>query len=1027
MESLFIRFFNVGVSAAWLVLAVFAARLILRRAPKWTRVLMWALVGLRLALPFSIESAVSLVPSAETVPGDIAVAAAPQIRSGFAALNRTVNPYIQTSLAPSPEASVNPMQIVVSVAAVVWVCGAAAMLIYALASYARLRYRVREAVFEGDRVWTCDRAPTPFILGLFRPRIILPSGLSDDERTMILAHERAHLRRFDHIWKPLGFLLLAVNWYNPAIWLAYVLLCRDVELACDERVIRELGADAKAEYSRTLIENSIRRRTVAACPLAFGEVGIKARVKNVLHYKKPALWIIIAAIVLCAALAVCFLTDPKKDDGKTLAQTQTEDDAQSDDTRSADLRPAVEVWYCEQVNLVSSFLDDRANLILYYDDASFALDLGKLASLQIKGEKIRGGFEEEDGVLTLTADSGDTFVFRRDGDALVFDESASTGETYGAFGDNAAFLNGSYEGFSAIAYYDSASYDIDGDGENEALSIGIGPTSGLFSFTVTVTDSDGEKKYRDYFVTDVLSEIHFIYSDPDPTNDPTLCIFGQTPDGGERVFEVGIADGHIVLTENDVAISGTSDDAYYDSTLFDIDGDGEAENLSVGPGVAVGKFSFTVRAVDAEGNEKYRAVCIGEVMSDFWFGYMNDVFPMRDSLGPYGVFGRTKGGSVRFFEIGVEDGKMIVNAVGLYFHSTEYDVDGDGTEEVLRVYIENFSDDFVFTVKAFDPDGNEKYSADQTSEAFVSMWFGRYQPISPELSELGPFGVFGNTADGETRFYEIGITDGKMALNELETEDISSDDQIFDGAEPIATIRYRLEGACVLPHEYNSGVVAVYPGSAGDDRSFCVAITDADITTGEPVSPSRNIIFLDEFACKYDSLVFLYPDGSYPLTSSTGLPAGYPILRLTAKGVVHDFKIEIKQGHIVLSENGLKIPYYVPESEIGKEITISDDAEVWIRSSDAPDGDPSAALGVPRILLDREHGTYQITLNYISSYVGIGNFKETDDALILGDLTGYMTFVFKKVGNTLVYDEPSSDAYTYGAFANGAIFRKVSP
>ena len=376
MEGIFIRLFNVGAAAAWLVLAVLLARLVLRRAPKWTRLILWALVAVRLLVPFSIESPISLVPSADTIPPDVVTSEEPRIHTGIEAFNSIVNPILRggaesgevgvgdasgresegalpandgaarsadggdtampQSPAPAFEASVDTMQTAIRIASVVWLCGTAAMLIYALASYVRLRLRVREAVRDERRVWTCDRVASPFILGVIRARIYLPSSLGEGEREIVLAHERAHLRRGDHIWKPLGFALLAVNWYNPAIWVAYILLCRDVELACDERVIRTLGESAKAPYSRALIDASVRRRTISACPLAFGGNDVEERVKNVLNYKKPAFWIIIAALAVAAALAVFFLTSPKSADGGTGGETPAQSGEASSESQGAD-------------------------------------------------------------------------------------------------------------------------------------------------------------------------------------------------------------------------------------------------------------------------------------------------------------------------------------------------------------------------------------------------------------------------------------------------------------------------------------------------------------------------------------------------------------------------------------------------------------------------------------------------------------------------------------------------------------------
>lgn len=310
MENLFLAVLNMSIAASWLILAVLLLRLPMKKAPRWAVCLLWAVVGLRLVCPFQPESVLSLIPSAETVSADIVYAEVPEIHSGVPFLNQAVNPVLEASLSPEPGESANPMQIVVAAASAVWLAGLASLLVYALVSWLRLRRRVRAAVPAGDGLWVCDDVPSPFILGLFRPCIYLPSGMNERQAALAAAHERAHLARHDQLWKPLGFLLLAVYWFNPLCWAAYILLCRDIESACDERVIRPMPLSERKAYSEALLACSLPRRAVAACPLAFGETGVKTRIRNVLHYRRPAFWVILAAVVLCLAVSVCFLTNP---------------------------------------------------------------------------------------------------------------------------------------------------------------------------------------------------------------------------------------------------------------------------------------------------------------------------------------------------------------------------------------------------------------------------------------------------------------------------------------------------------------------------------------------------------------------------------------------------------------------------------------------------------------------------------------------------------------------------------------------
>ena len=311
MADVFIKTLNMGIAASWLILAVVVLHVILKRAPKRFRLLLWAVVGLRLVLPVSIESALSLVPSTQTLPENVMYAAAPELNTGIAALNDAINPAFTAAFAPEPAASANPLQVLLPVASVIWLAGAAAMLLWALVSWLRLRRRVAEAVRLEGNMFESERVASPFVLGLIRPRIYLPFGLDEGAREQVLTHERAHIARGDHVIKPLGWLILAVYWYNPLVWLAYALFCRDIELACDERVIRRLPVSGRADYSQALLDLSRPHHGVGACPLAFGESAVKGRVKSVLTYKRPAFWLIMLAALLCIGAAVCFLTDPK--------------------------------------------------------------------------------------------------------------------------------------------------------------------------------------------------------------------------------------------------------------------------------------------------------------------------------------------------------------------------------------------------------------------------------------------------------------------------------------------------------------------------------------------------------------------------------------------------------------------------------------------------------------------------------------------------------------------------------------------
>ena len=311
MSTVFLKAVNLSIKAGWLILAVILVRFLFGKAPKRIHCILWALVALRLICPFAWESSLSLIPSRETVPGNIEMMENPAIDSGIRLINETVNPVIADRFTPDPLSSANPLQLLLPVLSLLWIAGIAGMLLYALISYIRLKKSVGASIPFAGNVFACDEVPSPFLLGVLHPLIYVPSSLEGEALEYVITHERAHIRRGDHWWKPLGFLLLTVYWFNPLCWVAYILLCRDIEMACDERVIRSMDNAGRAAYSQALLDCSFSRRTVSICPLAFGEAGVKERVKSILHYKNPARWIVIAAVAVCLAAAVCFLTNPK--------------------------------------------------------------------------------------------------------------------------------------------------------------------------------------------------------------------------------------------------------------------------------------------------------------------------------------------------------------------------------------------------------------------------------------------------------------------------------------------------------------------------------------------------------------------------------------------------------------------------------------------------------------------------------------------------------------------------------------------
>ena len=382
MKELFTGILNISISAGILIIVCVLVRLIFRKMPKFVRCLMWLLVAVRLAIPFAIESPLSLLPAREYVTVSSNNEAADKVAdkaehinnvdSADAAADTVAKTSAKNAADKSNVAEVDTVESINSVAAknnaenisentaentaesintpgsvsflggidvmyvlsIVWIVGVAAFLIYALVSYIRLRRLVDDAVLLRDNIYQSERAGTAFILGVIRPRIYVPYGLGLNELYMSISHEKAHISRRDHLVKPLGFIIAAVYWFNPLVWLAYILLCRDIELACDEKVIKKIGYDKKKDYSQALLNLSIPKKYISACPVAFGEVGINERIKNVLTMKKGKKIIIAVAVAICAVLAICFLTYPKKPKNNSgeVAEVQTTEEKTEETT-----------------------------------------------------------------------------------------------------------------------------------------------------------------------------------------------------------------------------------------------------------------------------------------------------------------------------------------------------------------------------------------------------------------------------------------------------------------------------------------------------------------------------------------------------------------------------------------------------------------------------------------------------------------------------------------------------------------------
>lgn len=337
MEAVFLKLLNMSITGCVMILAVILARLLLTKAPKWSICLLWGMVALRLICPFTIKSNISLIRDPEPITQEVIsvqLPTAPEV---------THQP-LDTEpggAVPRPDGQLPPRQnqqsipqkqapSVLEIAGHVWLCGVVGMMIYLLVSYGLLKHRVRTATRFDHNIRQSEYVTSPFVLGVFRPIIYLPYGMEQSHREHILAHEQSHIHRGDHLIKPLSFVLLAVHWFNPLVWVAYILLCRDIEAACDERVIKKMTQEQRRSYSSTLLYYSIKHRRIAACPVAFGETGIKGRIKNVMNYKKPTALLIVMSMLLSFLLAGCFLTDPVQEEPQEQLSVSQEDQERID-------------------------------------------------------------------------------------------------------------------------------------------------------------------------------------------------------------------------------------------------------------------------------------------------------------------------------------------------------------------------------------------------------------------------------------------------------------------------------------------------------------------------------------------------------------------------------------------------------------------------------------------------------------------------------------------------------------------------
>ena len=314
MDKLFLRIINMSITSSYVILFVMVFRLILKRFPKIFSYVLWSVVLFRLVLPFSVEGIFSLVPSGTVVPQNIAYVAEPEVNSGISAVDNAVNNILPPA---APAASANPMQIWIAIGKAAWLTGIFLLLIYSFLTSLRLYNNLKNRKHVKDNIYEMDKLKTPFVFGIFRPRIYLPAYISENEKPYILLHEQIHIKRFDHIIKPAAFAVSCIHWFNPLVWAAFFLMSEDMELSCDERVLKLMGNSIKKEYSSSLLSLSTGSKIIGVCPLSFGENNTKGRIKNILNYKKPASCILVLAAIAITVLIIGLITNPKSNEATT--------------------------------------------------------------------------------------------------------------------------------------------------------------------------------------------------------------------------------------------------------------------------------------------------------------------------------------------------------------------------------------------------------------------------------------------------------------------------------------------------------------------------------------------------------------------------------------------------------------------------------------------------------------------------------------------------------------------------------------
>ena len=697
MSEIFLKIINMSISASYIVLAVLLLRLLLKKAPKWINVVLWGIVAVRLVCPFSIESVLSLIPSSEVVSPDIMMDRTPEINTGIPVLNQVINPVISGSFTPDPGTSANPLQLWIPAFAVIWIIGMITLLIYTVISFAKVKRKIGTAVLLRDNIYQSENVVSPFVLGIIKPKIYLPFNMNEKDMEHVVSHEMAHIRRKDHLWKPLGFLLLALHWFNPLMWLGYVLLCRDIELACDEKVIKKLDHDARADYSEALLTCSVNRRMIAACPLAFGEVGVKDRVKSVLNYKKPAFWIIIAAVVACVVVAVCFLTNPPAKEVNLEFPFEIEEVDNIEMYHYVGTPGKVEKKVIESENDIKALYETferityklkKVDEVAGGETTSFRFNLsdGTMYELIYRGYGVKNGILKSptgDFTYFTSADIGWNWQWlNKDLVAVEVDKSELPGNDI-----NIGVSNLIYGFVPSPSESDKISYiyirDFGCDVKDATIvfekarfedgklifdihwindgseNIDIGPDFEVYKYNGSVLEKLEQKGIWNLNLEmlagkGMTADDGFVFEHQRVTSYNLSAHYDVLTPGKYR-FEAHGAWVEFQIIDNFNLVS-----AVYDKASFDVDGDGKEENCSLRCGTTSGLFTFVFLVQDKE---------TGEVESETTiYSQVYELSFQKGSDGITRVQGITQGENpeTHLFDISIKDGYVYLTENGVY-------------------------------------------------------------------------------------------------------------------------------------------------------------------------------------------------------------------------------------------------------------------------------------------------------------------------------------------------------------------------